>query len=59
MLLGELWSSILSGFLMYQIASLDNTEGCEGGGWRFPCPTEGTGMKLGDYSLRYFTEESN
>lgn len=44
---------------MYQIASLDNTEGCEGGGWRFPCPTEGTGMKLGDYSLRYFTEESN
>ena len=31
-LLGELWSSILSGCLE-QAASIDNVKGCEGGGW--------------------------
>ena len=56
-LLGELWSSILSGCLMVRAASIDNAKGCEGGGWRFPCQTGGTGMKLGDYSLRCFMEE--
>ena len=58
-LLGELWSSILSGCLMEQAASVDNVKGCEGAGCRFPCQTGGTGMKLRDYSLRRFIEEAN
>lgn len=58
-LLGELWSSILSGCLMEQAASVDNVKGCEGGRWRFLCQTGGTGMKLRDYSLRHFIEEAN
>jgi len=44
---------------MDQAASVDNAKGCEGGGWRFLCQTEGTGMKLRDYSLRRFIEEAN
>lgn len=49
-LLGELWSSILSGCLMEQAAPVDNVKGCEGGRWWFLCQTGGTGMKLRDYS---------
>lgn len=33
-MLGEPWSSILSGCLMEQAASVDNVKGCEGGGQR-------------------------
>lgn len=49
-LLGELWSSILSGCLMEQAASVDNVKGCVGGRWWFLCQNGGTGMKLRDYS---------
>lgn len=58
-LLGELWSSILSGCLMEQTASIHNFKGSKGGWWRFLCQTGGTGMKLRDYSLRRFIEKAN
>lgn len=56
-LLGELWSSILSGCLMDRAASTDNVKGCERGRWWFLCQTGRRRMKLRDYSLRHLLKK--